>query len=464
MRLWGGRFAKKPDELAHEFTASLPFDQRLAGHDIAGSIAHARMLGRCKIISAEEARQLEAGLERVRAGLSSGEIELDLDSEDIHTEIERLLGEKIGALAGKLHTARSRNDQVSLDLRLFVREEIDALAEGITSLQKVLLDLAGRHVDAVLPGYTHLQRAQPVSLAHHLLAHFQAFQRDRERLADGRERVNILPLGAAALAGTSFPIDPDFVAEQLGFDGVFANSMDAVSDRDFVLEFLAGASITMVHVSQLAAEIVLWSSTEFQYVRLDDAWCTGSSIMPQKRNPDVAELARAKTGRVFGDLMAMLTVTKGLTLSYNKDYQEDKEALFDGADTVRGALDVLREMMSTATFDSGKMAAALEQGFPAATEVADYLVRKGLPFREAHGVVGQVVAYCERQGTRFDDLTTEEWQSFSREFGDDIADCISPHGAVAAKTSPGGTSPERVKEQLEAARKLVSGEPPRTDD
>jgi len=455
MRLWGGRFEKKPDELAREFTASLPFDRRLAVHDIAGSIAHVRMLGRCKIISTEEARQLEAGLERVRSGLSSGELQFEQGSEDVHTEIERLLGEQIGGLAGKLHTARSRNDQVALDLRLFVREEIDALSDGIRALQKVLLDLAEKHVETILPGYTHLQRAQPVSLAHHLLAHFQAFQRDRERLSDSRSRVNILPLGAAALAGTSFPIDPSFVAEQLGFERVFANSMDAVADRDFAIEFLSVASMAMMHVSQLAAELVLWSSSEFGYVRLDDAWCTGSSIMPQKRNPDVAELARGKAGRVFGDLVAMLTVTKGLTLTYNRDYQEDKEALFDAVDTMRTSLGVLRGMLTSATFDRDKMAAALEHGFPTATEVADYLVRKAVPFREAHGIVGQIVSYCEKQGTRIEDLTAEEWRSFSREFGQDIADFISPHGAMRAKTSPGGTSPDRVREQLAAARKTL---------
>jgi argininosuccinate lyase len=346
---------------------------------------------------------------------------------------------------------------VVLDLRLFLREELDTLSEAVRSLQKVLLRLAEQHLDTVLPGYTHLQRAQPVSLAHHLLAHVQAFQRDRERLADCRTRVNILPLGAAALAGTSFPIDPSFVAKQLGFERVFANSMDAVSDRDFVVEFLAVASLTMVHVSQLAAEIVLWSSAEFGYIRLDDAWSTGSSIMPQKRNPDVAELARGKAGRVFGDLMTMLTIAKGLTLTYSRDYQEDKEAVFDAVDTVRGAVNVLRGMLSTATFDSDKMAAALEHGFPTATEVADYLVRKGLPFREAHGIVGQIVSYCEEQGTRAEDLTAEEWRSFSREFDEDIADCISPHGAMRAKTSPGGTSPDRVREQLAAARKMVAG-------
>jgi argininosuccinate lyase len=455
MRLWGGRFRKKPDEVAHEFTTSLPFDRRLAEHDIAGSIAHARMLGHCQIVTAEEARQLEAGLERVRAGLSSGELELDSASEDIHTEIERLLGAQVGALAGKLHTARSRNDQVALDLRLFLREEIDSLRQGIAALQKTLVDVAERNMEVVLPGYTHLQRAQPVLLAQHLLAYFNMFQRDRERLADCRKRVNVCPLGAAALAGTSFPVAPSFVAEQLGFEGVFANSMDAVSDRDFVLEFLADASVAMVHVSQLSAELVLWSSAEFGFVRLDDAWCTGSSIMPQKRNPDVAELARGKAGRVLGDLVGMLAVAKGLTLSYNRDYQEDKEAVFDAVDTLFGAVEAVREMVATAAFDAERTEGALSKGFLTATEVADYLVRKGLPFREAHGIVGQVVSFCEKQGTAMEDLTIEEWRSFSREFGQDIPEYISPRGAVAAKASPGGTAPARVKEQIAAARKLL---------
>jgi argininosuccinate lyase len=455
MRLWGGRFTKNPEESAHRFTGSLAFDQRLAEHDIAGSIAHARMLGRCKIITAEEARGLEAGLERVRAGLASGEITLDPASEDIHTEIERLLGERIGALAGKLHTARSRNDQVALDLRLFLRDEIDTLRTKLSALQHALVTAAEANLDVVLPGYTHLQRAQPVLLGHHLMAYCTMFQRDRDRLADARKRVNICPLGAAALAGTSFPIDPAFVADQLGFDAVFSNSMDAVSDRDFVLEFLADAAITMVHVSQLGAEVVLWSTSEFGFLRLDDAWCTGSSIMPQKRNPDVAELARGKIGRVVGDLVALLTITKGLTLSYNRDLQEDKEALFDAVDTLGGVLDVLKEMIGTATFDAQKMEQALQHGFPAATEVADYLVRKGIPFREAHGIVGQLITYCEKQGTTFVDLSVEEWRSFSRDFDSDITRCISPTGSAEAKTSPGGTAPDRVKEQIAAARKLL---------
>ncbi len=458
MLLWGGRFGKKPSETAHEFTSSLRFDRRLVEHDIAGSIAHARMLGHCHIIAADEARQLEAGLERVRAGLAAGELVLDPGSEDVHTEVERLLLEQVGALAGKLHTARSRNDQVALDVRLLLREEIDALLDRLVALQRALIDVAEKHLDTVLPGYTHLQRAQPVSLAHHLMAYFQMFERDRQRLIECRKRVNVCPLGAAALAGTSFQIDPEFVAKQLGFESVFTNSMDAVSDRDFIVEFLADASIAMMHVSQLGAELVLWSSAEFGFVRLDDAWSTGSSIMPQKRNPDVAELARARSGRIFGDLMTMLTVCKGLTLSYNRDYQEDKEPLFDAVDTLKAALDAIGGAIASASFDSERMERALEQGFVAATEVADYLVRKGMTFREAHGVVGQVVRYCEEQGTGFGTLSMKEWRSFCRQFDEDIVTCISPKGAVEAKISPGGTATARVREQLAAARKIADRE------
>jgi argininosuccinate lyase len=456
MRLWGGRFSKDPDEFIHEFTGSLPVDRRLAEHDIVGSIAHARMLGKCRVISSDEARQIEAGLERVRAAVLAGEAELDPASEDIHTEIERLLGEQIGPLAGKLHTARSRNDQVALDLRLFLRDEIDEIRSRISSLQSALVDVASAHCDTVMPGYTHLQRAQPVLLAHHLMAYFFMFQRDRDRLLECRARVNRCPLGAAALGGTRFPIDPSFVAEQLGFSDLCPNSMDAVSDRDFIVEFLADASILMVHVSQLATEIVLWSTSEFGFVRLDDAWCTGSSIMPQKRNPDAAELARGKAGRVFGDLIGLLATLKGLTLSYNRDLQEDKEALFGTVDTTRMCLTALTQMLGTASFDTKKMADALTEGFLTATEVADYLVRKKVAFREAHGVVGQIVRYCEKQGIRLEDLSLEEWRSFSPEFDQDVTEFISPAGAVEAKTSIGGTSRARVEDEIARARKLLA--------
>ena len=452
MRLWGGRFSKDPDDLAREFTASLPFDRRLAEHDMSGSIAHVRMLGHCHILRADEARVLEAGLKKVRAGLKRGELQLDPNSEDIHTEIERLLGEQVGALAGKLHTARSRNDQVALDLRLFLREEIDRLRERIASLQRTLADLAEKHLETVMPGYTHMQRAQPVSLAQHLMAYFFMLQRDRERLADCRTRVDLCPLGAAALAGTSFPIDPAYVAQQLGFGGLCANSMDAVSDRDFVVEFLGDAAICMAHLGQVCNEIVLWSTSEFGFVRLDEAWCTGSSIMPQKRNPDAAELVRGKLGRVVGRLVSLMTALKGLPLSYNRDLQEDKEALFEVVDTLSMSLEAARGMLWTATFDAARMAEAAAGGFSTATEAADYLVRKGIGFREAHAIVGQVVKYCEKEGIGFEKMSVDEWRSFSAEFGEDIVQYITPAGAMAAKKSLGGTAPERVREQIERAR------------
>jgi len=455
MRLWGTRFDKDAGELASQFTSSLPFDQRLAEYDVAGSIAHVRMLGHCQVITLEEARQLEAGLEKVRASLASGEVKLDPSSEDIHSEIERLLGREVGKLAGKLHTARSRNDQVALDLRLFLRDEIDRIRERIAALQHTLLELVEQHLDTVMPGYTHGQRAQPVLLGQHLMAYFFMLQRDRERLAECRKRVDLCPLGAAALAGTSFPIDPSFVADQLGFSGLCPNSMDAVSDRDFVLEFLADASLAMVHLSQLSGEIVLWTTAEFGFVSLDDAWCTGSSIMPQKRNPDAAELARAKAGRVFGRLVGLLTVLKGLPLTYNRDLQEDKEALFDAVDTLAASLEAVRGALASASFHKQRMAQALEKGFPTATEVADYLVRRGIAFREAHGIVGQIVKYCEEQSIAFEQMSLEEWRSFSPEFAADITKHISPVGAVAAKRSPGGTAPDRVREQIAQGRRLL---------
>ena len=456
MRLWGGRFSKDPDDLAWEFTASLPFDRRLAEHDITGSIAHVRMLGHCRVLRADEARQLEAGLEKVRAGLASGELKLDPTSEDVHTEVERLLGEQVGPLAGKLHTARSRNDQVALDLRLFLRDEIDQLRRRVSALQRTLVELAEKHVETVMPGYTHMQRAQPVTLGQHLMAYFFMLQRDRDRLADCRTRVDLCPLGAAALAGTSFPIDPAFVAQQLGFSGLCPNSMDAVSDRDFAVEFLGDAAICMTHLSQLCGEVVLWSTAEFGFIRLDDAWCTGSSMMPQKRNPDSAVLVRGKVGRVVGSLVALLTALKALPLTYNRDLQEDKEALFEAVDTLSASLDVAQSMLASASFDTQRMATAAAGGFSTATEAADYLVRGGLGFREAHAIVGRIVKYCEKEGIGFEKMSLGEWRSFSTEFGEDIGQYVTPAGAVAAKKSPGGTAPERVREQIERAKELLA--------
>ncbi len=456
MRLWGGRFASDPNELAAQFTRSLGFDQRLAEYDIEGSIAHVRMLGHVGVLTSDEARRIEAGLDRVRTLFQSGEAELLPNAEDIHSEVERLLTELIGPLAGKLHTGRSRNDQIALDLRLFLRDQIDQIQELLRALQQTLVDHAEQHVATVMPGYTHTQLAQPVSLGHHLMAYFWMLQRDCERFAECRARVNLSPLGSAALAGTSFPLDPSFVAKQLGLDGTTQNSMDAVSDRDFVIEFLADASLCITHLSRLANEIVLWSTAEFGFIRLDDAWCTGSSIMPQKRNPDPAELVRGKTGRVYGHLLGLLTVLKGLPLTYNLDLQEDKEALFDAVDTLRIVLGAMHGMLSSATFHTDRLADAAGRGFSTATEVADYLARRGLPFREAHSVVGQIVQYCEKQGVTLTDLSLTEWQSFSQEFREDIFAVVTAAGAMEAKRSPGGTAPERVREQIAKARGLLT--------
>jgi len=491
MKLWGNRFKKEVAEEAFAFSASLPFDRRLWEYDLRGSIAHARMLAHCGIIPEAEAGKIIAGLEAVKAdiqqALARNQDPFDSRSEDIHTEIERQLSAKIGELAGKLHTARSRNDQVALDLRLYLREACDEIGERLIALQKALISQAEKHLgversafsvdpersrrvqrpekssrsthnaqrSTILPGHTHRQHAQPVLLSHHLLAYFWKFQRDRERFADCRRRMNISPLGAAAITGTSFPIDPEFVARELGFEGVFDNSMDAVSARDFAVEFLAAAALCMTHLSSLASELVLWSSPEFGFVTLDEAWCTGSSIMPQKRNPDIAEVVNAKAGRVFGHLAGLLSVLKGLPPTYNRDLQEDKEALFDSHDTLRDCLRVMAAMLESAAFQPQRMLEAVKRSpFLAATEVADYLARKGLPFRQAHAVVSQIVRHCEEQKKSFADLTAEERKGFSPLFEADVLELLQPEDIVAAKTSAGGSSPVRVKEALERAKRL----------
>jgi argininosuccinate lyase len=479
MRLWGGRFNKEPTEAAFQFGASLHYDRRLWEHDLRGSIAHARMLGKCGIIPDADAIQIVAGLEKIRIELSEalaqGEDPFDYSSEDIHTEIERLLTDKIGDAAGRLHTARSRNDQIALDMRLYVRDACDQVTALLVSLQQALLSQADQHLEhastdnadgsqrstlnaersTVLPGYTHKQHAQPVLLSHHLLAHFWKLQRDRARFADCRGRANISPLGAGPLAGTSFPIDPAMVAQELGFAGTFDNSMDAVSDRDFVAEFLAAAALCATHLSSLAGELVQWSAPEFGFVSLDDAWCTGSSIMPQKRNPDMAELTHGKTARIIGHVTAILSLLKGLSLTYNRDLQEDKEALFDADDTLRTSLVVMAGMIASAVFLPDKMQAAVAQSpFVAATELADYLAKKSLPFRAAHGVVGAIVRYCEEKKKMLQELTIAELQPFSPLFAADVLDLLAPDRVSAAKTSPGGTAPARVREQLEKAKQI----------
>ncbi len=456
MKLWGGRFTSTTDHLVEDFHSSISFDQRLYKQDIAGSIAHARMLAAVGLITPAEGEAIVRGLEEIRADIEAGRVTFDVGAEDIHMNIEKLLTERIGAAGKKLHTARSRNDQVALDLRLYLKEEIPTVKKLLTDMQQVLVDLAAAHLHTIMPGYTHLQKAQPVTLAHHLLAYFEMFYRDQQRLDGCLERVDVMPLGAGALAGTTLPIDRELVARELGFREISANSLDAVADRDFVVDFLAAAALIMMHLSRLAEEIILWSSEEFGFLELDDAYSTGSSMMPQKKNPDVAELVRGKTGRVYGRLMGMLTVLKGLPLAYNKDLQEDKEALFDALDTVKGCLTVFTPMLQTAHFRVERLQAGANSGFAAATDVAEYLVRKGMPFREAHAVVGSLVLHCLQEGRRLQDLSPAEWQSFSPLFGEDIYGCLSAEACVKGRSLPGGPAPEAVSKAIERARRVLA--------
>lgn len=450
-KAWSGRFAAAADPRMEAFTSSLAVDRRLAAYDVRGSRAHCRMLVKQKIIARAEGEKILKGLQAVERELSRGDFPFLASDEDIHMAVERRLTEKIGPVGGKLHTARSRNDQVLLDVRLFLRDEIGALGKLVARLQKRLARLAKRHRTVVLPGYTHLQRAQPVLLAHHLLAYHAMFGRDAERLAECGARVNVLPLGAGALAGTTLPIDRAYVARLLGFARVSENSLDTVADRDFVAEFLSVAAILGMHLSRLAEELVLWSSSEFGFVELPDAFATGSSMMPQKKNPDVPEIIRGKTGRLYGNLFALLTVLKGLPLTYNRDLQEDKEPLFDSVDTLRGVLSVLEPMLGAMRFRPERLAAAARGGFMLATDVADYLVEKQVPFRRAHEVVGEVVQWCVAEGKELHQLTLEEWRRFSPAFEADLLPRLTLEAAVARRTSYGGTSPENVERQLRAA-------------
>lgn len=457
-KLWGGRFEKQTDEAVEAFTTSLGVDARLWNADIRTSIAHARMLGKIGVLTAEEANAIIAGLQALREHISAGKVTFDPKAEDVHSEIERLLTERIGAVAGKLHTARSRNDQVATDTRLYLREGIDALLEEIRQLQQWLVRTAEGHLYTILPGCTHLQHAQPVSLAHHLMAYFWMLQRDRERLTDCRRRVNRLPLGSAALAGTSFPVDRQMVAQELGFEGICENSMDAVSDRDFVVEFLSCAALVMMHLSRLAEELILWNSPEFGFVELDDSVTTGSSIMPQKKNPDVAELIRARTGRVVADLTGALVMLKALPLSYNRDLQEDKGFLFDALDTALSSVALMHLMLSRAQFRTERMRQAARGDFSNATDLADYLVRKGMPFRQAHEVVGRAVQYCLKQGIALEDLSVEQLRAFSNLFDADAVQILQPEAVMQARRSDGGTSPQAVQQQIALARKLLGGD------
>jgi len=449
-KLWGGRFTESTDALVESLNASIHFDKKLFRQDICGSIAHARMLEHCQLISASDLGAIEAGLRDIYGQMMRGEFVWREDREDIHMNIEAALHEIAGASAGRLHTARSRNDQVALDVRLWLREVILDTVQACGDLQEALMGLAAQGVDYLMPGYTHLQRAQPINAAHHMLAYVEMIQRDAERLLDGFKRTNILPLGSGALAGTPFPIDRHHVAETLRFDGITANSMDAVSDRDFAIEFLSTAALCQVHLSRLSEELVLWTSQEFQFISLSDGFCTGSSIMPQKKNPDIPELVRGKTGRMIGDLVALLTVMKGLPLAYNKDMQEDKEPLFDGAETLIRCLEVTGRMLTKASFNPERLRSALSAGFLTATDLADALVEEGLPFREAHEVVGKVVAHCVANGLELEDLSNDALSELTGMSGEVLRPSLDPARSVSRRTQPG--APAKSGEALDAAR------------
>ncbi|WP_232796687.1 argininosuccinate lyase [Kyrpidia spormannii] len=455
MKLWGGRFTKPTNELVEAYTASIGFDRRLAKEDLEGSLAHVKMLGRCGIVPQEDVEKIAEGLEELRRRLEAGTLEFDVAQEDVHMNLEKHLIDLIGPVGGKLHTGRSRNDQVALDMHLYLRREIDEIIELIVDLQRALVETAHKYLDVILPGYTHLQRAQPVLLAHHLAAYFWMFARDAERLRDARKRVDMMPLGAGALAGTTFPIDRESVARELGFGRLYENSMDAVSDRDFILEFLAAAAILMVHLSRMSEEFILWSSTEFGFIELDDAYCTGSSIMPQKKNPDVPELVRGKTGRVVGHLVGLLTVMKGLPLAYNKDLQEDKEGMFDTVDTLKGALALFSGLIRALEVRRERLARAVAEDFSGATDLADYLVRKGLPFRRAHEVIGKLVLHCVQRSCFLGDLSLEEYREFSPLFDEDVFQALDPRRVVDARNVRGGTGTGAVKAQLERAARWL---------
>jgi len=453
--MWGGRFAKPPQEQVQAFNASIGFDQRLALYDIAGSVAHAGALKRCGVLTEPEWHVIVSGLESLRLDVEAGSVVWQEQYEDVHMNIERYLTDKIGALGGKLHTGRSRNDQVALDMHMYAREQLLITRRHVRELQAVLVDLAQRHITVIIPGYTHLQRAQPVLLAHHLLAYFWMLERDAARLQDAWGRADWMPLGAAALAGSTFAIDRVAVAKDLGFSCVYENSLDAVSDRDYLLESLSALAIVAMHLSRLSEEIILWNTHEFGWIDLDDAFATGSSIMPQKKNPDVAELTRGKTGRVFGHLLALLTTCKGLPLAYNKDLQEDKEGVFDAFDTVQTTLSLTAAMLATTHFREDAIERALAGDFSAATDLADYLARKGMPFRQAHEVVGRLVRHCLAKETALGQLTGDDLRQFDHRFDDDALALVAPQAVIAARNVRGGTAPEQVRMQLSLARERL---------
>lgn len=455
-KLWGGRFSKNTNELVDAFNASIDFDKRLYHEDIRGSIAHAGMLAKCGIIPAEDGEKIIAGLKDILADIEAGNFHFDVALEDIHMNVEARLTERIGSAGARLHTARSRNDQVALDMHMYMKREVAEIAELLLKFEEALLTVAKKHEKTLMPGYTHLQRAQPITFAHHMLAYFNMLQRDFRRLLGVWEGADMMPLGAGAIAGTTFPIDRFMVAEELNFGTVYPNSMDAVSDRDYIIEFLSFASTIMMHMSRLSEEICLWSSTEFGFVELDDAFATGSSMMPQKKNPDISELVRGKTGRVYGHLMAMLTTAKGLPLTYNKDLQEDKEGFFDAIDTVKFTLAVYRDMILTMTVNVDKMAQAVSKDFSNATDLADYLVRKGLPFRQAHEVVGKCVAYAIHQGKFLPEISLEEYKQFSDLFESDLLVALKPEHCVEARKSYGGSAFSENEKQFAIGDKVLA--------
>jgi len=451
MKLWGGRFTKQTDQLTEDFNASIAFDSRLFRHDIQGSIAHASMLARQGIITSAERDSIISGLEEIKLELEAGKLEFTVEAEDVHMNIETLLTAKIGDLGKKLHTARSRNDQVALDVRLYLRDEIKEVRELILAIEEALLKLAQEHLDTIMPGYTHLQKAQPITLAHHLMAYFEMFRRDMGRLDDCQKRLVAMPLGSGALAATGFPLDREYVREQLDFREITRNSLDGVSDRDFAIEFCSFASLLMMHLSRFSEELILWSTEEFSFINFDDAFSTGSSIMPQKKNPDIAELVRGKTGRVYGDLITLLTLMKSLPLAYNKDMQEDKEALFDAVDTVKKCLLVFTPMLVSSKFNKNQMAQSARGSFTNATDLADYLVVKGLPFRDAHEVVGKAVLYCIDNNRALEELDLKKFQQFSELIDFDVYQCLDIRECVARRKIPGGPAPEAVQNALKEA-------------
>jgi argininosuccinate lyase len=455
MKLWSGRFVKDTNKEMDDFHSSISFDARLYRQDILGSIAHTEALHRCGILTEKEKNNIQDGLMSILKDIEAGKLQFDPGNEDIHMNIEKILTDRIGDTGKKLHTARSRNDQVALDLKMYLRDEISTIRDLLADLMKVLVDMADANLYTIMPGYTHLQPAQPVTLAHHLMAYFEMFKRDVGRMEDCRRRTNINPLGSGALAGTTYAIDRALTTELLGFDGYTANSLDGVSDRDYALEFIAASSIIMVHLSRFCEELILWSTNEFGFIEMDDGYSTGSSIMPQKKNPDVAELIRGKSGRVFGNLTCLLTVMKGLPLAYNKDMQEDKEAVFDTADTIKGCLSIFTGMLSTIKINNEKMARSARNGFINATDVADYLAKKGVPFRTAHRIVGQLVLYCSERNLSFNDLDIETFKRVSPAFDQDILSAIDPESCVSSRDIPGGPAPRQVKAHINSAREYL---------